>query len=63
MALWDDLVWERWEARGLGSGYLADQLSGLLGLFQIETALGQPRNPFHPRQVSLVLQLQEEDQA
>ena len=44
----------------MGSGYLADQLSGLLGLFQVETALSQPPDPFHPRQVSLVLQLQRE---
>lgn len=51
------------EARGPSSGYLADQLSSLLGLFQIETALGQPAHAFHPRQVSSVLQLREKSQA
>lgn len=49
--------------RGLGSGYLADQLPSLLGLFQIETALRQPPHAFHPRQVGLVLQLQEKNPA
>lgn len=48
---------------GQSSGYLADQLSSLLGLFQIETALGQPPDSFHPCQVGLVLQLQEKNQA
>lgn len=51
------------EVRGLGSGYLADQLTSLLGLFQIETALRQPPHAFHPRQVGLVLQLQEKNPA
>lgn len=40
-------------------GYLADQLSSLLGLFQTETPLSQPGDSLHPCQVSLVLQLQE----
>lgn len=41
------------------SGYLADELSGLLHLFQVETPLRQPPNSPHPCQVSFVLQLQE----
>lgn len=35
-------------SQGLCSGYLADQLPSLLGLFQIETSLRQPPDSFHP---------------